>query len=123
MADSAADKELIDSFVEENKENLQSIEADLLALENAGVDPEILNRIFRVIHSMKGASGFLSLHKMEALSHVAETLLSELKAGAIKIDREIMDTLLGTVDQLKEMLISSDLGESADVSDWCARLE
>jgi len=64
--------ELIAVFVEESIQHLESIEPDLLAMEKDinHIDPEIVNGIFRAVHSIKGASGFFGLKKNGNLSHI-----------------------------------------------------
>ena len=104
--------ELLPAFVEESQQHLQRIEPDLLALERSeeSVDPETLNRIFRGIHSIKGASGFFGFKNIGRLSHVMESSLSLLRDGRISLTPPLIDALLSGVDALKSML--EDIGGS-----------
>ena len=70
------DEELLTGFLEEAQEHLASVEPDLLALESSPTDTELINRLFRSVHSIKGGSGFFNLNKMNQLAHAMENLLS-----------------------------------------------
>ena len=105
---------LLASFVEESQQYLSSIESDLLGLEQGGkcVDSEVLNRIFRQIHSIKGTSGFFGLEKIGELSHIMENLFSLLRDGTISVTHELIDELLAGVDTLRAMV--EDIGASEE---------
>ncbi len=97
--------ELIKVFVEESIQHLESIEPDLLELERHldSIDSEIINGIFRAIHSIKGASGFFGLQNIGTLSHIMENLLSLLREGSIKATPEFIDALFSGIDALRVM--------------------
>jgi len=73
--------ELLRDFLIECHENLEQLDAFLVALEHEPNDRELLNSVFRTLHTIEGSSGFLSFRKVEAVAHAAENLLSELRAG------------------------------------------
>ena len=77
------DDELLGVFVNECREHLSTIEADLLAIEEGGanVDKELVNKVFRAAHSIKGASSFFGLNKVKELAHKLETVLDMLRSG------------------------------------------
>jgi len=107
--------ELIAVFVEESIQHLESIEPDLLAMEKDinHIDPEIVNGIFRAVHSIKGASGFFGLQKIGNLSHIMENLLSLLREEKIKASPEFIDALFAGIDSLRAMF--DDVGSSEQV--------
>jgi len=109
------DPEMVEAFVAEAKEHLDSIEDDFLALERQKDDPEqaLLDKVFRAIHSVKGAAGFLGLSKMSELAHIMEALLTKMRSGQILPESEYIDSLLAGVDLLKAML--HNITESNDV--------
>ncbi len=109
--------EMLASFVEESQEHLQTIEPDLLEIEggDGNVNPDIINRVFRAIHSVKGASGFFGLKNIGELSHVMETLLSLLRESKIELNPELMDALLAGVDALRVMVDDVGASESFDI--------
>jgi len=116
---------LLVSFVEESQQHLQTIEPDLLDLEQGGdsVDPEVLNRIFRSIHSIKRASGFFGLQQIGKLSHIMENLLSLLRDGKISVTQELTDALLAGVDALRAMVEDVANSEEFDISSELSTLE
>src|SRR5947209_13182858 len=77
---------------------------DLVALEQAPDDTELLNRIFRALHTIKGTSGFLNFDPVVRLSHRAEDVLNTLRRSEVEFSRRIMDALLAARDQLSIML-------------------
>jgi two-component system, chemotaxis family, sensor kinase CheA len=96
--------EIIEEFLIESHEGLDQLDQDLVALEERPNDKELLARIFRCAHTIKGTSGFIGLSKLEALTHAGETLLSKLRDGAFGIDPEITSLLLEMVDAIRTML-------------------
>ncbi len=111
------DSELQSEFVSESLQSLQAIEQDLLALEtDGGSDRELVNRVFRAVHSIKGAGSYLGLETLVRLSHLAEALLEQLRSGTREASAEVTDAILAAVDGLVVMLNSPDLGASHDCS-------
>lgn len=110
------DDALLQEFVAESREHLSSIEPDLLILERdeKNTDPEIINRIFRAIHSIKGASGFFGLESLKCLSHGMENTLMLLRDGKLVPSADVMDPLLIGVDRLRLML--EDIQSSEQVT-------
>ena len=98
------DIEILNDFILEANENLESIELDLINLEQNPGDSEILNSIFRPFHTIKGVSGFLNLSKINRLSHSTENLLDSARFGNFVIDQDITDIILESVDTLKQLL-------------------
>ncbi len=117
--------ELLPAFVEESQQHLQVIEPDLLALEKSGenVDPDTVNRIFRGVHSIKGASGFFGFQNIGRLSHVMENSLSLLRDNKIPLTTPLIDALLSGVDALKSMLEDISGSESFDIDSEIAFLK
>ena len=104
MSQDFFDPELFASFIVEAKEHLETIEPNLLELEKTPDNISLLNEIFRPMHSLKGASSFLGLHKINGLAHKAENILDELRKGAIGVNPEIMDIILSSTDALRQMI-------------------
>ncbi|SLM30074.1 putative CheA signal transduction histidine kinases [Desulfamplus magnetovallimortis] len=107
--------ELIAVFVEESIQHLESIEPDLLTMEQDldNIDPDRVNGIFRAVHSIKGASGFFGLHKIGTLSHVMENLLSLLREEKMSVTTEFIDALFSGIDALRTMF--DDVGNSEQI--------
>ena len=98
------DSEIIADFLVEAREHLESIEPNLLILENSPKDLQVLNEVFRSMHSLKGASGFLNLQKMNGLAHKAENALDELRQDKLSFTAELADVILSATDALRLML-------------------
>ncbi|MGO8794576.1 MAG: chemotaxis protein CheA [Candidatus Sulfotelmatobacter sp.] len=114
--DLAQDPELVKEFLVESEELLESVDEGMIALEAAPNDAELLNRIFRALHTIKGTSGFLGFDPVIRVSHRAEDVLNALRRGELKLSRRIIDALLRARDQLGRMLAdirNSQLGEYA----------
>jgi two-component system chemotaxis sensor kinase CheA len=96
--------DIMAEFLIEGREGLDQLDRDLVSLEERPDDREILARVFRCFHTIKGASGFLGFKKLENLTHAAESLLSRLRDGELKATEEITSALLATVDVVRNML-------------------
>ena len=99
-----SDPELLSDFFNEAREHLETIEPNLLELENNPQNLALLNEIFRPMHSLKGASGFLGLNKINRLAHKAENILDELRQGTMPVTAEVMDLILAATDALRTMV-------------------
>lgn len=102
--DLAQDPELVREFLVESEELLEHVNEDMVALEAAPDDAELLNRIFRALHTIKGTSGFLGFDPVVRVSHRAEDVLNAMRRGDLKLSRRIIDVLLKARDQLGKML-------------------
>jgi len=100
----AQDPVLMEEFLTESEELLQRMDQDMVLLETHPQDAEILNRIFRALHTIKGTSGFLGFDAIVRLSHQAEDVLNFLRRDEIRVTTAIMDALLQSRDQLGVML-------------------
>lgn len=96
--------ELVQDFLIESCENLDRIDRDLVVLEKSPGDLSIVAGVFRSIHSIKGACGFLGFTRLESVSHVGENLLSKLRTGELSVTEEITSSLLSLVDAVRSML-------------------
>jgi len=93
-----------DAFFDESYEALDTMEAALLKLNVGAPEPEIINTIFRVAHSIKGGSATFGFAEVASFTHTCETLLDELRGNRMQVTRPITDLLLKSVDIMREML-------------------
>jgi two-component system chemotaxis sensor kinase CheA len=98
------DPALIQEFLVESEELLQRMDQDMIALEANPADTELLNRIFRALHTIKGTSGFLGFEPVVRLSHRAEDVLNALRRGDLQLSKGTTNVLLAARDQLGRML-------------------
>ncbi|MDD2899843.1 MAG: chemotaxis protein CheA [Desulfuromonadaceae bacterium] len=101
------DQELLDGFLSETTELLEKLDDDLIALEKASDDTDLMNRIFRSIHTIKGASSFLGFDLLVKVAHKTEDVLNRLRKGELIVTPEIMDVILEATDLVK--LLVSDI--------------
>lgn len=95
------DQELLDGFLAETTELLEKLDDDLIALEKASDDTDLMNRIFRSINTIKGASSFLGFDLLVKVAHKTEDVLNRLRKGELVVDPEIMDVILEATDLVK----------------------
>ena len=119
------DERLLTEFVAESREHLDAIEPDLLALEQRDeqVSPDILNRIFRAVHSIKGSAGFLGINSITNLGHVMESVLMDFRDGSRQPTAATIDALLAAVDRLRAMVQGLPAGETVSYEEVLAELE
>ncbi len=98
------DLEILNGFVMESLENLETVEVSLIDLEQNPSDIDCINAIFRSFHTIKGVSGFLNLNRINLLAHRAENLLDKARSGEIAIEAAIVDCILESVDVLKKLI-------------------
>ena len=120
-------KEIMEDFLIEAFELIEQIDHDLVELEANPEDLELLNRIFRVAHTVKGSSSFLNFDILTELTHHMEDVLNKARKGELKITPDIMDVVLESVDMMKGLLESirdngSDAAAGIDIKNICASL-
>ena len=100
----SGDQEMMELFVQESSEHIQTLETDLISLESNPADDSLLNSIFRSVHSIKGAAGFFGFDPIVKLAHVMESVMSLLRDGQIQADPDMVSLLISTSDKLRLML-------------------
>jgi two-component system, chemotaxis family, sensor kinase CheA len=93
-----------DAFYEESFEAIGQMEEALLRLDVGTPDPELINTIFRVAHSIKGGAATFGFGQITSFTHTLETLLDELRGQRMKVTTALSDLLLRSVDVMREML-------------------
>ncbi|ENN8774162.1 chemotaxis protein CheA, partial [Campylobacter coli] len=120
-------QEILEDFLVEAFELVEQIDHDLVELETNPEDLELLNRIFRVAHTVKGSSSFLNFDVLTKLTHHMEDVLNKARHGELKITPDIMDVVLESIDRMKTLLNSirdngNDTAIGMDIEPICARL-
>jgi len=119
-------QEILQDFLIESFELLEQLDQDLVLLETDPEDLELLNRIFRVAHTVKGASSFLNFDVLTHLTHHMEDILNKARHGDLLLTPDVMDVVLESIDLMKELLNTiRDTGADAgvDVSMCVVRLD
>ena len=125
------DLDLLSGFISEAFEHLETIEVNVLDLEQNPGDEEIINNIFRPFHTVKGVSGFLNLKTINALAHSTENLLDDVRSGKLPMNNDIVDLVLGVGDYLRTMIQNlsdviekgPDVFKQFDISEFLARIQ
>lgn len=112
---SSFDPQIVQDFLTESGELLSQLESDLVTLEHDPGDPEMLNQVFRALHTIKGSASFLSLSNLVKIAHAAESALNAARNRVVVIDRDAMDALLKAVDLIKEQM--EQLSQDAPLSE------
>jgi len=104
--------ELLSEFVAETKESLEALASVVVALEADPSDRKLLDELFRFFHTVKGSCGFLSLPRFERLSHAAEDVLSDVRAGTMTPDPATISAVLSVMDRIAELCAAVETGEA-----------
>jgi len=122
MTDEAND--LIHSFVEDCREHLDSIEAALMDIEAAGEDqnPELVNNVFRLAHSIKGGAGMLGLDNIKTLAHKLENVLHMVRSGELVPTHAVVEVLLKGFDRLTALVDNIADSENMPIASWVDKL-
>ncbi|BAL92877.1 putative signal transduction histidine kinase CheA without CheW domain [Actinoplanes missouriensis 431] len=115
--------EIVGEFLMESHENLDQIDRDLVALEQEPDSRDLISRIFRAIHTIKGTSGFLAFSRLEKLAHAGESLLSRLRDGVQPVTPETITVLLVTIDGVRNLLSSIEENNTEEGIDIDSTIE
>jgi two-component system chemotaxis sensor kinase CheA len=109
--------ELLQEFLNETGENIDTVDRELVRFEQDPNDREILRTIFRLVHTVKGTCGFIGLPRLEALTHAAESVIGQFRDGA-SVSAIAVTAVLETIDRIKEILAElAEKGEEPAGSD------
>lgn len=104
------------TFFEECAEQLQELEAGLMAMEEGQCDTDTVNAVFRAVHSIKGGAGAFSLNALVGFAHVFETTLDLVRSGGLAPDSAVMRVLLRAADVLTDLVAAGRDGQERDVT-------
>ncbi len=118
------DDETLQEYISESLEHLADIEQDLLTIEEGGaaIDEEVVNRVFRAAHSLKGGAGFLALETIKELAHKIENVLDMMRNREIVPNPEIINILLNAFDKLRDLINNSDTSNEQDIDEFVTSL-
>ncbi|WP_457574604.1 chemotaxis protein CheW [Desulfolithobacter sp.] len=118
------DDEILQGFIEESLEHLADIENDLLAIEDAGadIDDDLVNKVFRAAHSIKGGAGFMGLTVIQELAHAAENVLGLIRSRKLVPTPEIINVLLQASDELQQLIENIQDSNEVDISEHLTAL-
>ena len=102
--------DLLNEFLTETSESLSVIDVELVKFEQNPNDSEILQNIFRLVHTIKGTCGFLGLPRLESVAHAGENVLGKFRDGELEVTPDAVTLILRSIDTIKELL--GDLEET-----------
>ena len=119
------DDETLQVYVEESEEHLADIEKDLLTIEEMGsdIDENLVNKVFRAAHSIKGGAGFMGLNGIKELSHKLENVLGLIREKEMTPTSEVVSVLLTGFDRLNELMENVNASNEMDISSQANALE
>jgi two-component system chemotaxis sensor kinase CheA len=113
--------DLLNEFLTETNENIDVVDSELVKLEQDPNNKEVLNNIFRLVHTIKGTCGFLGLPRLEAVAHASENVLGKFRDGEVEVTADAVTLVLESLDQIKVILGAIEAtevepeGEDADL--------
>ncbi len=118
-------EELLKDFFSEAEQQVDTLESNILVIENDPGNHEAIDEIFRAAHTLKGGSATVEMHELAEFTHVVEDLLDEIRSGTVGVDEGVVDILLKALDVIKAMLAARASGSvyEDDVSPITSRLE
>src|SRR5438093_749591 len=108
--------ELLRDFLTETHESIDVVDVELVRFEQEPNNAQILGRIFRLVHTIKGTCGFLNLPRLETLTHAAETLIGNFRDGA-PVTSEAVSLILATIDRIKLLLDELERNQAEQAGD------
>jgi two-component system chemotaxis sensor kinase CheA len=109
--------DVLQEFISESWDNLAQLDNEIVELEKAGSDPELLASIFRTIHTIKGTCGFIGLDRLGVLAHSAENVLGQMRDGKMDVSESAISITLKAIDRIKDLLSAiEETGEEPDLN-------
>ena len=99
----SVEESFLDEFIEEAKEHLENIEIKILELERDMNNKEIINSIFRNMHTLKGIAGFVAQEEIEIVAHKSENILSGIRKNEFPSSKRIIDLILASIDYIRSI--------------------
>src|SRR5262245_40472272 len=104
--------DLLSEFLTETAESLEIVDNELVKFEQNPSNKDVLDRIFRLVHTIKGTCGFLALSRLETVAHASETLLGKFRDGTITPTSEHVTLILASLDRIKAILARIEADEA-----------
>ena len=108
------EQEYLQDFIEEAKEHLENIELKLLELERDPKNKDVINSIFRSLHTLKGLAGFVAQELIEVVAHKTENIISAIRKGEINSNKKSVDAILDSVEIIKAICADIDIQNNED---------
>ncbi len=120
-------QEIFEEFIQEAEEILENLDQELIELENDPTNKELLNSIFRGMHTLKGGAGFLGLESIIELAHIIESIFDKLRNNEMRLDSNMMDVILEGIDIIKNAIetlkTSNEIPDQDEIQDILQKLQ
>ena len=118
--------DLLNEFLTETAESIDVVDVELVKLEQDPNNKEVLDNIFRLVHTIKGTCGFLGLPRLESVAHASENVLGKFRDGELQVSEHAVTVILESLDRIKEILAGLEATEEepdGDDSELIGRLD
>ena len=109
--------ELRAEFLAEAAESMAELDVDLVSLEEDPGNAALLDRVFRLVHTIKGAAGFLDLPRLASVTHAVEVLLGQMRAKDVRPSAAVVTQILSTLDLIRTILTALEQSGAEPVGD------
>ncbi len=109
--------DLLNEFLTETAESIDVVDVELVKLEQDPNNKEVLDNIFRLVHTIKGTCGFLGLPRLESVAHASENVLGKFRDGELEVSEHSVTVILESLDRIKEILSGLEATEEEPVGD------
>jgi two-component system chemotaxis sensor kinase CheA len=115
--------DLLQEFLAETAESMDQLDGELVRLERFPDDPELLKKVFRTVHTIKGTCGFLALPRLERVAHAAENTLGQIRDGSLPAASDTISLVLESLDRIKEILAALERTQAEPEGDDAELIE
>jgi len=116
-----------EEFLAEAQEIIEGLSRDLLLLDQADKegrdDPDLINEVFRGVHTLKGIAGMFGYHQLGAVTHALEDLLDDLRLGRVSLTQNVLDVLFEGVENFQRLLTEDPDGPPVDLEAYAAAID
>ncbi len=109
--------DLLNEFLTETAESIDVVDVELVKLEQDPNNKEVLDNIFRLVHTIKGTCGFLGLPRLESVAHSSENVLGKFRDGELEVSEHAVTVILESLDRIKEILAGLEATEEEPEGD------
>src|SRR5262245_64336854 len=109
--------DLLRDFLTESNESLTVVDGELVKLEGDPNNKDVLQKIFRLVHTIKGTCGFIGLQRLEKVAHASENILGKFRDGVLSVTPEAVTLILESLDRIKEILGEIERTEAEPAGD------
>ena len=104
-------EELLKDFFAEAEQQVETLESNVLVIENDPTNHDAIDEIFRAAHTLKGGSATVEMNELSGFTHKVEDVLDEIRSDRLEVSESVVDILLTSIDVIKAMMEARKDGE------------